>query len=83
MGYGSSYQSSYWELHCDSQDGSGDGTVPASSGQAPLAQGGRRIRQQFRMAGFEHEGSYRHPRAQRATLYSIIKIAGNARDLTT
>ena len=71
-----------WELHCDLQDSSGDGTVPASSGRAPLIDGGQNIRQQFRLTGFEHEGSYRHTGAQRATLYSIIKIAGDAKAST-
>jgi pimeloyl-ACP methyl ester carboxylesterase len=32
----STYETSYWELHCEMQDGAGDGTVPTSSGAAPL-----------------------------------------------
>jgi hypothetical protein len=29
------YETSYWELHCEMQDGIGDGTVPQHSGGAP------------------------------------------------
>lgn len=73
------YQSSYWELRCDLQDGSGDGTVPASSGRTPLEKGGDNVRQQFKLSGFGHEPSYKDHGAQRATLYSIVKIAGHAK----
>ena len=79
--YGSgtnSYESSYWELHCELQDGAGDGTVPLSSGSAPLLHGGANLRQQFRLAGFGHEPAYNNHLAQRAVLYSITKIAGIA-----
>lgn len=72
------YQTSYWELHCHRQDSNGDGTVPASSGHAPLRIGGDNIRQQFRLSGFGHEPAYKNHGAQRATLYSIIKIAAEA-----
>lgn len=73
------YESSYWELHCDLQDGAGDGTVPASSGRHPMHNGGARIRQQFKLGGFGHEPSFSDPVAQRATLYSIVKIASLAK----
>lgn len=35
MELSTTYQSSCWELHSDPQDGSGDGTVPASPGRSP------------------------------------------------
>ncbi len=73
------YQTSYWELHGEMQDGSGDGTVPASSGAAPLLQGRGAIRQQFRLTGFKHEPAYQNATAQRAVLYAITKIAGTAK----
>ncbi|MEN5151367.1 esterase/lipase family protein [Pseudomonas orientalis] len=73
-------QTSYWELHCKMQDGSGDGTVPVSSGSAPIKQarnGG--VRQQIKAPGFDHEASYANPLTQHFTLYSIIKIAAKAK----
>ena len=70
----------HWYLRCSSQDGDGDGTVPVSSGSAPLRRDRRgNIRQQFRLSGFEHEGSYKHADAQQVTLYALIKIAAKAR----
>jgi hypothetical protein len=73
------YETSYWELHCEMQDGAGDGTVPTISGLAPMKEGGGAIKQQFRMSGFGHEESYRNVQAQLATLFSITKIAGSAK----
>ncbi|WP_226477261.1 alpha/beta hydrolase [Pseudomonas sp. MWU16-30323] len=73
-------QTSYWELHCKMQDGSGDGTVPVSSGSAPIKQarnGG--VRHQIKAPGFDHEASYANPLTQQFTLYSLIKIAANAK----
>jgi hypothetical protein len=75
-------QSSYWELHSPMQDGVGDGTVPLSSGSAPKRDGGAAVKQQFRMTGFGHEGSYKDPAAQKATLYAIAKIVGAAKRST-
>jgi pimeloyl-ACP methyl ester carboxylesterase len=75
-------ESSYWELHSPMQDGIGDGTVPLSSGSAPKRDGGAAVKQQFRMTGFSHEGSYKDPAAQKATLYAIAKIVGVAKRLT-
>ncbi len=72
-------ETSYWELHTPMQDSTGDGTVPLSSGSAPKRDGGAAIKQQFRMTGFDHEGSYKSPSAQKATLYAIVKIAGVAK----
>lgn len=73
-------ETSYWELHCAPQDGQGDGTVPASSGAAPLQKGKHsHIRQQFRLTGFGHEASYHDPGAQQVTLYALVKIAAQAR----
>ena len=79
MGMASTYESSYWELHCELQDGAGDGTVPCSSGASPLAQGGGSIRQQFKLTGFGHEPAYHDLKAQRTTLYAINKLAGIAK----
>jgi hypothetical protein len=74
------YETSYWEISAAMQDGGGDGTVPASSGKAPLFTGGPgAIRQQFRMRGFEHEPSYNNGQARYATLFSIQKIAASAK----
>lgn len=73
-------QTSYWELHCRMQDGAGDGTVPVSSGSAPIkhARNGE-VRQQVKAPGFDHEASYANPLAQHFTLYSLIKIAAKAK----
>jgi hypothetical protein len=73
------YDTSFWEIRCDMQDGKGDGTVPASSGMAPRRDGSAHIRQQFRLEGFDHEGSYNNPTAQRVTHYAITKIAALAK----
>lgn len=70
---------SYWELHCDTQDGSGDGTVPHCSGRSPLnTDGCGQVQEQFHLTGFSHEGSYKSKDAQRVTLYAITRIAGLA-----
>jgi pimeloyl-ACP methyl ester carboxylesterase len=73
------YESSYWELHCELQDGAGDGTVPESSGSAPLRTGGGAVQQQFALTGFSHEPAYHDRTAQMATLYGITKIVGKAK----
>lgn len=73
------YESSHWQLRCEMQDGNGDGTVPESSGRAPLLTAGSAIQQQFRLSGFEHEESYRNHQAQLVTLYSLVKIAAKAK----
>lgn len=73
------YETSHWELHCELQDGAGDGTVPLSSGAAPLAQGSTAVQQQFKLTGFGHEPAYKDATAQRTTLYAITKIAGRAK----
>ncbi|WP_223530720.1 esterase/lipase family protein [Pseudomonas sp. GL-R-19] len=73
-------QTSYWELHCRMQDGAGDGTVPVSSGRAPVRQARKdSIRQQVQAPGFDHEASYANPLTQQFTLYSLIKIAAKAK----
>ena len=73
-------QTSYWELHCQMQDGSGDGTVPVSSGSAPVKRARYdSIRQQIKAPGFDHEASYANPLTQQFTLYSLIKIAAKAK----
>lgn len=75
------YQTSYWELHCGEQDGGGDGTVPISSGAAPmtLVNSGQ-VKQQFRLQGFSHEEAFRNTDAQQTTLHAVMKIAGTARE---
>lgn len=80
-GPSSTYESSYWDLFAAKQDGGGDGTVPSSSGSAPLAGATNRghIKQQFRLAGFGHEPSYKNATAQFATLFSVNKIASLAK----
>ncbi|KRP58680.1 esterase/lipase family protein, partial [Pseudomonas trivialis] len=73
-------QTSYWELHCRMQDGAGDGTVPVSSGRAPVMLARKdSIRQQVQAPGFDHEASYANPLTQQFTLYSLIKIAAKAK----
>lgn len=67
-----------WLLYADLQDGTGDGTVPASSGRAPADC--ETVRQVFRLSGVEHEGAFRaSATAQQVTVYAIIKIALEAR----
>lgn len=71
----------HWHLVCALQDGGGDGTVPTSSGRSPMltAKNQAHIRQQFRLAGFEHEPSYKNDTARLATLFSIQKVAAEAK----
>ena len=78
-GGGHVYETSYWEISCEMQDGNGDGTVPSSSGKAPRKSGGGNIRQQFKLTGFEHEPAYGNATAQKVTHYAITKIAAIAR----
>lgn len=70
-----------WTLRCGMQDGGGDGTVPISSGRAPmtLAKNKGHIQYQFRLSGFGHEPSYKNANARLATLFSIQKIAAGAK----
>lgn len=81
-GYTTVWESSFWTLTCDKQDGAGDGTVPLSSGCAPRTGGGNNIRQQFKLTGFDHEKSYKNKTAQQVTLYAITKIAAHAKKPT-
>lgn len=72
------YTVSHWELHAGMQDGTGDGTVPTSSGRAPADCAA--VRQVFRLTGIEHEPAYRKSvTAQQVTVYAIAKIAREAR----
>jgi hypothetical protein len=72
-------ETSYWEVRCEAQDSSGDGTVPANSGRAPRLGGGQSILQQFELSGVEHEPAYRDsPSARQVTLYAITKLASMA-----
>lgn len=73
------YETSHWELHCLLQNGKGDGTVPQSSGAAPLKEGKGKVRQQFKLTGFGHEPAYQNTDVQHASLFSINKIAGSAK----
>jgi len=81
--FGKDTQTSYWELHCLMQDGAGDGTVPGSSGSAPLRRDRQGcIRQQFRLEGFKHEPAFKDEGARQVTLYALVKIAAQARRST-
>ncbi len=79
-GPGSEYinQTSFWELYSEHQDSAGDGTVPVSSGAAPILVAGSSVHQQFKLMEIDHEGAFKNPTAQFATLYAITKIAGAA-----
>lgn len=71
---------SHWELHCSMQDGSGDGTVPVSSGKAPAMQArGGQVRAQVSATGFDHEGAFGVTQTRHFTLYSLVKIAAQAK----
>jgi hypothetical protein len=72
-------ETSHWEIHCDGHDSAGDGTVPAVSGKAPRAGGGKSILQQFEIQEIQHEPAYRdYPIAQQVAYYSITKLAAMA-----
>lgn len=81
LGVPATYQSSYWELVAERQDGGGDGTVPTSSGGSPMRHASQpaSIRQQFRLVGFKHEPSYNDEGARLVTLHCIQKIAAEAK----
>jgi len=53
-----------------SQDSSGDGTVPAASGIGPKD----KVRQLFRVQGFDHQDSYNVDRILRLTLHLVVRI---------
>jgi pimeloyl-ACP methyl ester carboxylesterase len=55
---------------------SGDQTVPARSADHQLNSG--MFKGVFRQTGYEHQSSYKHPRAIASTLYSIVRIAQKA-----
>lgn len=65
-----------WQIKLDMQDGTGDGTVPDSSGNSPArtSKPASNIKQQFKLGGFEHSGAYENAAARLTTLYSITKI---------
>ncbi len=71
--------SSYWDLVCATQDGGGDGTVPASSGAFPLRSGAAGVQQQFGLTGIKHEPAYHDSTAKFVTLYALQKIASTAK----
>ncbi len=54
----------------------GDQTVPAKSADHQLKSG--IFKGIFRQTGYEHQSSYKSPRAIASTLYSIVRIAQNA-----
>jgi len=54
----------------------GDQTVPAKSADHQLNSG--MFKGIFRQTGYEHQASYKDPRAIASTLYSIVRIAQNA-----
>lgn len=70
------FDTSHWELVAAGQDGSGDGTVPASSGRAPVDCA--KVQQVFRVQGIEHEPAYKDDTVQRLTLYSLCTLAAKA-----
>lgn len=55
---------------------SGDQTVPAKSADHQLHSG--MFKGVFRQTGYEHQSSYKDPRAIASTLYSIVRIAQKA-----
>jgi hypothetical protein len=55
----------------------GDQTVPVRSSDHQLRSG--RFKGVFRQTGYEHQGSYKDPRAVASTLYSIVRIAQQAK----
>lgn len=67
---------SHWALVAQLQDGEGDGTVPASSGGAPLRCS--KVRQVFKLKGVEHEPAYKSEVVQPLVLYSLCKLAAKA-----
>jgi hypothetical protein len=68
-----------WQIDCAKQDSFGDGTVPASSGRAPRADGGKNVIQQFALDDIEHEPAYRdYPVAQQVSYYAITKLSALA-----
>jgi len=54
----------------------GDQTVPAKSADHQLKSG--MFKGVFRQTGYEHQSSYKNPRAIASTLYSIVRIAQKA-----
>lgn len=54
----------------------GDQTVPSKSADHQLRSG--KFKAVFRQTGYEHQSSYKDPRAVASTLYSIIRIAQKA-----
>jgi hypothetical protein len=54
----------------------GDQTVPAKSADHQLNSG--LFKGVFRQTGYEHQSSYKDPRAIASTLYSIVRIAQKA-----
>jgi len=67
------YPSTY-VLRLTPPEGEGDGTVPVSSGRAPL----QFVRQLFAVPGLGHEPAYQSVEAQQITAYAIAKIASMA-----
>jgi len=55
----------------------GDQTVPARSADHQLESG--KFKGVFRQVGYEHQNSYKDPAALASTLYSIVRIAQQAR----
>lgn len=71
------YSGDAYRATLSSQDNPGDGTVPGHSGEAPQS------RSKFfaKMKGFGHQDSYKDDKVRAATLYSIIRIAAQAKSL--
>ncbi len=72
------YETSFWSIHCAKYDGSGDGTVPATSGRAPRKSGGSSVIQQFEIPNIDHEGAYNDATSRQVAYYAITKLAALA-----
>jgi len=77
VGWDPATEVSKWELKAGMQDNSGDGTVPISSGTAPVDC--QAVRQVFRVSDVGHEPAYQDVVVQQVCIYAISKIALDAR----
>ncbi|MGA0572030.1 esterase/lipase family protein [Variovorax sp. VNK109] len=66
---------SFYELRLMTAADTGDGTVPESSGRAPLPH----VKQLFAVRNIEHESAYQNAQVQQITAYAIARIAAQTR----
>lgn len=59
------------------QDEAGDGTVPVHSAQ----DAGEHAVFAVRMTGYDHQGSYKDTHVKHATLYAVLRMGANAKEL--